>query len=75
MFLKIGASSSTCARLFNTCLFTVLRHSMGFPQHSIQGMDLQQVCLTLLISEVTLHIFDYYIKHPVKFAAIPLDSV
>jgi hypothetical protein len=49
---------------------------MGFPQRSIQGMDLQQVCLTLLIlSEVTLHIFDYYIKHPVKFAAVPLDSV
>jgi hypothetical protein len=29
----------------------------------------------LLISEVTLHIADYYIKHPVKFAAVPLGSV
>ena len=75
MFLKIGASSSTCGRLFNTCLFTVPRHSMSFPQHSIQRMDLQQVCLTLLISEVTLHIVDYYIKHSMKFAAVPLDSV
>jgi hypothetical protein len=71
----ICASSSTCARLVNTCLFTVLRHSMAFPQHSIQRMDLQQFCLALLISEVTLHIVDYYIKHPVKFPAIPLDSV
>ena len=75
MFLKIGVSSSTCVRVVSTCLFTVLRHSMAFPQHSIQRMDLQQVCLTLLVSEVTLHIVDYYIKHPVKFAAVPLDSV
>jgi hypothetical protein len=75
MFLKIGAFPSTYARLVSTCLFTVLRHSMAFPQHSIQRMDLWQVCLTLLISEVTLHIVDHYIKHPVKFAAVPLDSV
>jgi hypothetical protein len=75
MFLKTGASSSTCARPASTCLFTVLRHSMAFPQHSIQRMDLQQVCLTLLISDVTLHIVDYYIKHPAKFAAVPLDGV
>jgi len=75
MFLKIGVFSSTYARLFSTCLFTVLRHSMSFPRHSIQRMDLQQVCLTLLISEVTLYIVDYYIKHPVEFAAVPLESV
>ena len=75
MLLKIGVSSSARAMLVSTCLCTVLRHSMAFPQHRIQSMDLQQVYLTLLITEVTLHIADYYIKHPVKFAAVPLNSV